>query len=535
MQKILIVDDEKLARSDILYKVSRSGFQFDWIMEAASAEEALKIIRENKPDILLTDIIMDGKSGIDLIRAANEIRPEMVSVIICGHAEFTFAQEAISLNVIDYILKPVRQEKLSSALSKAIVEILHRNNLMHLSVRNDLLEEKLSYRKLQENLFAFLNAAHCGPDFSITPLFPPDSRFFQICLLRVSLRKGKNGTANEFTEADYDLLRYGIQNIIHELAGDRFLSFNNFGEARQITIIGTSPTEEEGGAFAELRRTIGKIHCSVTRYLGVALHIGVSLPERKLAGTQLSQAKQALDLRLCLETSPAGNVFFYGDYAGRNPVVPPEAELKLYKKFLDSSDLGNTLKTVRRILDSPVCAPDLYLRMAYVEMICILARSCFKKGVAIFSFLGSECISGTVVDQFETKRELVENLCSIITTALNQWLGSTGDVNNVLKNVKASIESNFTESELCTKLLSSRFCISLGYLSASYKKAFGITISKYIISLRMEYAAGLLRTTDLPVITISENSGFNNLSYFLRVFRKYYNLTPTEYRKLNKA
>lgn len=531
MPKILIVDDEKLARSDILFKVSRSGFQFEWIMEASSAEEALEIIRENKPDILFTDIVMDGKSGIDLIRAANELRNEMVSVIICGHPEFTFAQEAISLNVVDYLLKPVRQEMLSSVLSKSIVEILRRKNLMHLSIQNDVLEEKLNRHAIQENLYAFLNGVQYGENSSIASLFPTDTSFFQICILRANLRQGMDGEFCEFKEHDYDLLRYGIQNIIHELGGDRFLSFNNFGESQQIIIIATSSVKEEDAARKKLQDIFKEIYKMISSHLCVGLHMGVSLIEHTLTGTQLTQAKQALDLRLCMNPNPMGYIFFYGCYAEKTSITASEADLKLYQKFLESCDLCNTLKTIHRILDAPDWTPDLYLRMTYIEMISILTRTCFKKGVSIFSFLGSECISGNVVDRYETKQELINNLSSLVTTALNQWIACTADINSVLQNVKSSIESDFTNSELCTNILSTQFCISLGYLSASYTKVFGITISKYIISLRMDYASRLLLTTNLPILTISENCGFNNLSYFLRVFKKHYNLTPTEYRK----
>jgi two-component system response regulator YesN len=529
MQKILIVDDEKLARSDILYKVSRSGFQFEWIMEASSAEESLEIIREDPPDILLTDIVMNGHSGIDLIREANKICPKMVSVIICGHADFSFAQEAISLNVVAYLLKPVREGELSAVLSKAIVEILRRKNMMHLAVRNDILERKLSDRTLQENLYSFLNGAKCEPDFSVAPLFPPDTGFFQVGILRVNLREARGELPDGFSESDDKLLRYGIQNIIGEIGGERFLTLDHFSTPGHLTVIGTAKAGEEETAGRELRSMFRRVHCMVSRNLGVSLCIGVSLPEKELAGIQVTQARQALDLRLCRETGPSGCVFFYGDYVQES--VLPQEDLKLYLKFLEDGDLNNALKTVRAILDSPEKSHDLCIRMAYVEMICILARTCFRKGVSIFSLLGSECVSGTMVDRFESKQELIENLCGVVQTALKQWVGCSVGIDAVLRNVRSAIESDFSDSGLCTNALSSRFCISSGYLSAAYKKAFGVTISKYIISLRMKHAAELLQSTQLPVADIAENCGFNNLSYFMRMFKRYYGRTPTEYRK----
>lgn len=78
-------------------------------MEAASAEDALNMIKEYKPDILLTDIMMGEMSGIDLVRAARTSSLNIVSILISGYSEFSLAKEAIALNVVDYLLKPVRQ------------------------------------------------------------------------------------------------------------------------------------------------------------------------------------------------------------------------------------------------------------------------------------------------------------------------------------------------------------------------------------------------------------------------------------------
>jgi len=72
MYTILVVDNEKLAREDIIYKVGASGTPFDWIMEASDAYEAMEIIKTNHPDILVTDVLLGGdkshgiKDGIEL-------------------------------------------------------------------------------------------------------------------------------------------------------------------------------------------------------------------------------------------------------------------------------------------------------------------------------------------------------------------------------------------------------------------------------------------------------------------------------------
>ena len=68
-----------------------------------------------------------------------------------------------------------------------------------------------------------------------------------------------------------------------------------------------------------------------------------------------------------------------------------------------------------------------------------------------------------------------------------------------------------------------------------FKKEIGITYSEYIISKRIAKAQFLLKNTTDTVINIAAISGFNNVTYFNRVFKKHLRLTPTEYRKLHKS
>lgn len=525
MAKILIVDDEKLTRTDILYKVSRSGYPFEWIMEAASGEEALELLHDHPPDILLTDIVMNEMNGIELIRRGQEICPNMVSVIICGYAEFSFAQEAVRLHVVDYLLKPIRQEQLSAVLSRAMYALGQKKEYESLSARSDMLRRQISDRELWEKLHIFLNSADApGLEFDARTLFPNDAACFMICILRASL--DARGTAGGFGPGDDSLLRYGISNIVLEMGEGYFLPFGSFGERHQLIIIAASPMGDGDAARGRMLSLARRMLNTAFQALGVRADLGASTTDARLTAVQMTQAKQALDLRLYSDPDGRCRCFYYGDCFGPARDFPEE-EFRLYRRLIIEGDQAGAQETARRILDSPA-APSI--RMAYVEMVCVLVRACARKGVSIYSYLGSECVSGAVIDRFETKRDVVESLCNTIAQALGRWVCAK-DTAAVLQNVKSYIEEHFCENELCTNSLSSRFSISLGYLSATYRKVFGIPISKYIISLRMEYAGKLLRETGCSLQTICEQTGFNNMSYFLRVFKRTYQCTPTEYRE----
>ncbi len=529
MFSILIADDEKLARGDILYKVSRSGFNYKWVMEAASAEEALNMIKEYKPDILLTDIIMGEMSGIDLVRAARTGSPNIASILISGYSEFSFAKEAIALNVVDYLLKPVRQEELNTALSNAVSKVMNQRNMLLLPMQYDKnVDEKLDVGQ-KEQLFAFLNGMETRLNFPETVMLPGKAEYFQISIIQM------NQNQTEVTDKDnlyVEQFRKMVQEIVRDIGGEYFLIFNQIMQKQQIILIAASPVTDKKKASHILNEKFNdiyrKIHCKAEG----TIHMGVSGLEESVSGSLITQARQALDLRLSSEGNSKGGIYFWTECKKHAVIQLPEEQIKLYQNFLAAGDLNQTLDTVRRIFSSDRPGTALHIRMLYVELMCILARNSIKKaGGSVVSMLGTETLSGSIIDQFESREELIENLCRTITAALDQWMAVTDNARSVLKNVKIFIESNFMNSQLSTHFLSKQFCISLGYLSASYKKEFGVTISKHIISLRMDYAKKLLADTRLSIMDIAENCGFNNLSYFMRTFKKYEECTPSEFRE----
>lgn len=153
-----------------------------------------------------------------------------------------------------------------------------------------------------------------------------------------------------------------------------------------------------------------------------------------------------------------------------------------------------------------------------------------KNGNSILPLLGSERISGSILNTFEELDEIYANLLNIIVNNLQNDVHENESSGEIMMRIRQYIDDSFTDSELGTNKLSKEFSISLGYLSASYKKEHGITISKYIISKRIGYAEKLLRESRLSVSEIAQACGFNNLSYFMRLFKNSCGMTPSQYR-----
>lgn len=136
MYRILIVEDQEIIRRMLCETVDWKTLGCHVCGQATSGDEGLRCIAEHSPDIVLTDIHLPGIDGIQMLEKArlNEdpshgCRHCFEPIIITGFSQFEYAKRAIGLDVVDYILKPIDEEKLLAAVRKAVGRIEEKREL----------------------------------------------------------------------------------------------------------------------------------------------------------------------------------------------------------------------------------------------------------------------------------------------------------------------------------------------------------------------------------------------------------------------
>lgn len=117
--KLLIVDDEPYIVRGLQKLIDYSALGFTSIMSAITGQSARQALEENPPQVMLSDIAMPELSGIDLLKYIREKGISTKVVFLSGYPNFEYAQEALKLGAVDYLLKPVDQGQLEAALKKA--------------------------------------------------------------------------------------------------------------------------------------------------------------------------------------------------------------------------------------------------------------------------------------------------------------------------------------------------------------------------------------------------------------------------------
>ena len=125
--KTIIVDDEALARRGLKHRL-KNILDVVIVAEARNGREALKLIRQHRPDLIFLDIQMPGINGFDVIR---ELHDEVMPAIIFVTAYDEFAIQAFDANAIDYLLKPIEDERLHEALSRVRENLSQKRAVKH--------------------------------------------------------------------------------------------------------------------------------------------------------------------------------------------------------------------------------------------------------------------------------------------------------------------------------------------------------------------------------------------------------------------
>lgn len=118
MMKVVVVEDEELVRRGIVLAVDWASVDCIVVGEAADGEEGLEVIRRYQPDLIITDIKMPKLGGIEMLRQLRAEGSRAYVVVLTAYSDFNYAQSALKLGAVDYLLKPFRDGELEAVIRR---------------------------------------------------------------------------------------------------------------------------------------------------------------------------------------------------------------------------------------------------------------------------------------------------------------------------------------------------------------------------------------------------------------------------------
>lgn len=153
MYTLMIVEDEPMEREVLREIISREfKDQIKMLEDAKNGIEAIAKAEKNKPDIILLDIGLPGKNGIEVQKEIISFLPKVQTIILTAYSDFTYAQEALKLEVKDYLLKPAKTSNIKLAINKIISNLdktlisEHPFNLK--DSKTDIMQKSIEYMNI---------------------------------------------------------------------------------------------------------------------------------------------------------------------------------------------------------------------------------------------------------------------------------------------------------------------------------------------------------------------------------------------------
>ncbi|HCL02339.1 MAG TPA: hypothetical protein DHW61_07980 [Lachnoclostridium phytofermentans] len=196
MRKLLIADDEKIIREGIAKLIQASNLPVTIVGQAANGRQALEIMQETHPDLVIIDITMPTITGLDAIEQAKEFLPNSKFIIVSGHDSFPFAQKAIELGAFHYLLKPIKRSQLLSVVEHAL-ETLGKNEDVIVSKETNITSlPDASNCSVCKKALAYINDHHCDSNISLN-LVADEFHISQSYLTRI-IKKNTNLSFTEY-------------------------------------------------------------------------------------------------------------------------------------------------------------------------------------------------------------------------------------------------------------------------------------------------------------------------------------------------
>ncbi|WP_028551485.1 response regulator [Paenibacillus sp. UNC451MF] len=281
MYRLLIADDEALEREGLEWIVQRMlPDQFE-IIHAENGRMAIERAEEHRPHIILMDVNMPGIQGLDALREIKRQLPETKMVLVTAYDYFSYAKEALTLGVKEYIVKPARREQVVQTLQQLVAE-LERERLKRME---DLqLRDKVSQlQPLVENELALMFMVDqvlgaSAPLLSEWLDFPLD----QGCSVVIAFSE---------PEHVYSLDKKKMYDTVRSFAKSHFAGpslISSFID-RHMAVFLSKPPDVQDSDWQSIMRQYGEKLCSITeRQLALTVSIGIGSTHSDVEGLRKS-------------------------------------------------------------------------------------------------------------------------------------------------------------------------------------------------------------------------------------------------------
>lgn len=523
MWKVVIADDERLICRLIETLVDWKKLDMEIVGKAENGLEALQMVEALRPHLLITDIRMPGCDGLELIRQARELSPEIEIVIISGYAHFEYAKTAIAYGVGSYILKPINQAELNKTLEKIVLRLKERGG--EGQAERDRVSGQPAPQRLREGLVRDLmdgKQAFTEEELARSYQFHIQDRQLQTFFLKLDLE------GDELNEPARAIIRQKteelFQSAVLPTCDEGAIYFQDFKGCGLLCY----PPGERDRVRRSLRELLNQLQANKNLFGQVEFTVGLGrtiTDPRELADSmdtaRLAAAERLIEGRgRILEDAPPDSglpkqaiLNRYTKLVDHGIEILDEETLRLAREGLRAGMTAAPRIRGREILELVLDAGKIFALRAGSgeEETRLFQQRCGRRGRTELLFR-------------ELERFHVQTLRALKGRLENE---TTRPIRLAKQYIQENYGRNIPLEDVCGAV-----GFSPAYFSALFKKETGEGFSKYLTQVRIDQAKELLRETDLSVAEVCEAVGYSDRKHFTQTFHKMTGVNPAEFRRL---
>lgn len=498
MYKVLIVDDEPIVREGLQYIIDWETYGFTIVGTAENGKIGLEKIFELRPELIITDIKMPGISGIDMVKKARKKIPSSRFIVLSGYSDFTYAQEAMSLGMLFYLLKPIDEEELIRALKQEKEQLDEKKMLQENA-------EKYKDYTLLSKIKAYILTNEVSEEIQCLAVYDSfrligcryDHKKISQHQIRAIIPEIENLPIFVFNHGNFlyllvcqadnekiDQLLEQLQGQLIQLAAPVYLSLS-----QKISSI-----DQLQALYQEI------LELEEKRYLFPVLPIlSHDIIKARLEGTDgIRNSREELKNKLTKAIKEGQ----------RNKITEILTQYTVFYQYSDwsvekmKSDLANLVLYCIEFLESVMEKPVKEQEKSKIISVVFAENS--------------------IVKTIEFLNEVFYDF--------GRFFYETYEKQDIVDEIVRYTKKNY-HLDLSLTELAKEFNYSYTYLGKKFRAEKKISYHTYLDNIRIEQAKKLIKSGSYYVYEIAEKVGYSNSDYFHKKFKKIVGISPKRYQK----
>ena len=525
LYKLMIVDDEEEIRLGVIKKINWEENGFLVVGDAENGQEALELAEKLHPDVIMTDIKMPFMDGLELGKKVVDLMPSTKIIIFSGSDDLEYAHQAIKINVVEYVLKPINSIELIEVLKrlketldkeyndKRNMEVLEKHYLESIPViREQLLIGALEGRVTKEQWKK--KKKKLGLDFI--------NKYLSIALINIDdlIRKEENR-----------LVLISLKNIVD----DTLKSYCNFISFPYLDKIAILLSFNEKDNMINVIKGLNEVCKIFECVFSSSISIGIGRIYQDINEIRFSYrtAQSALAYRPIVGI---GKSIFIDDVEPDNSIqlqFEDQEEIKFLNsiKLSSEEEIEIEVENIFKKIEESRVSIEKY-RIYLMEVLISIVKLLQSYNIEVNKIFGEEFNFYTYLDGFnsigEIKKWFVKKSILLNEIIKKERVNSS---KILVEKAKEYIKNNYNDDELSVEKLCLNLHVSPTYFSTIFKKETDMSFVSYLTDIRLEEAIKLLNTTDDKTYVIATKVGYQEANYFSYVFKKKFGISPSRYRK----